>query len=390
MRPGIIIQHARELIRDAAVVRGDIVGFIGVIGPDQRPEGFTRGGFLEISITRPSELLAHALSDALDGVTLKAVHQFFQNGGTACRVFGLCVDASSDLIANEAPLSVYESLIDRLRGEEDIGLLAMPALAYLPVFEDASNPVPVTATIVMLMQHCREMNNRFLIIDSPRYLHDDALIQWTEDLRTRAEEASSYGALYYPWMMNGDDEFPPSGCIAGVYARVEAEHAPFGIRWPPANQALVGVTHPAVEVRWSESDELVNAHINPLLTQPARGVIIWGARTLSREPQWVHINARRIVSLVSEQLRRDSEWVVFENQRPELWEIVARSVRSRLDQIWSAGLLTGDQAGLDYDVQCDAETNPLKVRDAGEIHVRVMLRPISTAEFIIVELQLGR
>ena len=143
-------------------------------------------------------------------------------------------------------------------------------------------------------------------------------------------------------------------------------------------------------MRWSESDDLINAHINPLLTQPARGVIIWGARTLSREPQWVHINARRIVSLVSEQLRRDSEWVVFENQRPELWEIVARSVRSRLDQIWSAGLLTGDQAGLDYDVQCDAETNPLKVRDAGEIHVRVMLRPISTAEFIIVELQLGR
>ena len=94
--------------------------------------------------------------------------------------------------------------------------------------------------------------------------------------------------------------------------------------------------------------------------------------------------------MISEQLRRDSEWVVFENQRPELWEIVARTVRGRLDQMWDTGLLTGNQAGSEYEVQCDAETNPLEVREAGQIHVRVTLRPVTTAEFIVVDLRLGQ
>ena len=234
------------------------------------------------------------------------------------------------------------------------------------------------------------MNNRFLIIDTPKDLHEDALFDWVKRFRSGVAESASYGAIYYPWLMDGDQLFPPSGSIAGVFARTEKEHAPFGVQWPPANQEIRGVTHPAVSIKWRESDSLTEAHINPILTQPGRGVVVWGARTLSLDPRWMHINARRIVSLISEQLRRDSEWVVFENQRPELWDIVSRTVRGRLDQLWSAGLLTGDQAGLDYVVQCDAELNPLEVRDAGIVNVSVTLRPISTAEFIIVELRLGQ
>jgi hypothetical protein len=81
--------------------------------------------------------------------------------------------------------------------------------------------------------------------------------------------------------------------------------------------------------------------------------------------------------------------VVFEHQRPELWEIVALMVRSRLDRMWGAGLLTGNKAGSEYEVQCNAELNPPEVRNKGQIHVRVMIRPISTTESIIVELRLG-
>ena len=94
--------------------------------------------------------------------------------------------------------------------------------------------------------------------------------------------------------------------------------------------------------------------------------------------------------LIAEQLRRDSEWVVFENQRPELWEIVRRTAKNRLDDMWAAGLLTGEQAGLEYLVECNGEINPVEVRDAGQINVRVVLRPISTAEFIVLDLRLGR
>ena len=142
-------------------------------------------------------------------------------------------------------------------------------------------------------------------------------------------------------------------------------------------------------MKWAETEDLVNAHINPILTQPTRGVVIWGARTLSRDPRWMHINARRVISFITEQVRQDSEWVVFENLRPELYEILHRQVTNRLDELWGAGLLAGDKAGLEYLVQCDQELNPVEVRDSGQVHVRVTLRPVATAEFVVVDLRLG-
>lgn len=404
MRPGITIQHAREMTRESDVVRSDVTGFIGVIPKARWPQGTGPGDFIELAVSSIGDLRSSPAVEFLDPATLQAVHHFFINGGVACRVFGLCIESERDLMA-EDPFSVlFHALLDRLRGEEDIGLLVMPILAYLPITFESGGRARVLCqpTMELLLEHCREMNNRFLILDTPRDLHEDALIRWVRDFQERNGEnvgrraiheekagTASYGAIYYPWLHNGDELFPPSGCVAGIFARSEVEHAPFGVRWPPANQVMRGVTHPAVPVQWREVDRLTAAHINPILTQPARGVVVWGARTLSRDPKWMHINSRRITSFIAEQLRRDSEWVVFENQRPELYEIVRRTVKSRLDMLWGGGLLTGEQAGLEYHVQCDSELNPPEVRDAGQVNVKVLIRPISTAEYIVVELRLG-
>ncbi|MBX2803474.1 MAG: phage tail sheath subtilisin-like domain-containing protein [Myxococcales bacterium] len=391
MRPGILIQHSRQPAADSTLVRSDAAAVLGVIGRSRWPRGAGAGDFVDLTLTSWWDLADHPLRQAVDPVAVHAVRTFFVNGGERCRLVGFCTESADDLtsdVPSEGPLS---AVIAHLRGLDDIGLILMPALAYLPVTVDRLGRAEVAATpmILELLEHCREMNNRFLIVDPPAELHDSALIGWAEGLRERARESASFGALYYPWLNDGDDMFPPSGAVAGLYARSEIEHAPFGVRWPPANQALRGVTHPSLPVRWRESDVLIEAHVNPILTQPTRGVLVWGARTLSKDPRWRYVNSRRIASVVAEQLRRDSEWVVFEEQRPELWEMVARNVRARLDMIWGAGLLTGDQEGTEYEVQCDAELNPPEVRDAGQVHVRVRIRPISTAEHIVIDLRLG-
>ena len=369
-----------------------MLGLIGVVTPRRWPKGTGKGDFIEMRVTDYGEFAENPARNFFDIATQQAAQKFFNNGGEVCHLFGICLESEADLCIDDPFSTLFAALLERLRGEEDLGLLAMPVLAYLPLRFDGKGRATLAAqaTLQMLLDHCREMNNRFLIVDTPRDLHDEALVEWVGRFRDLVGKSASYGAIYYPWLMDGDQVFPPSGCVAGVFARTEREHAPFGVRWPPANQEIRGVTHPAVPVKWRESDGLTAAHINPILTQPGRGVVVWGARTLSRDTRWMHINARRIVSLISEQLRRDSEWVVFENQRPELWEIVSRTVRARLDQLWGAGLLTGEQAGLDYVVQCDAELNPLEVRNAGIVNVNVTLRPISTAEFIVVELRLGQ
>jgi len=390
LRPGITISHARAKSARSAIVRSDVAGFIAVVPKSKWPNKTRRGDFIEMPLGNHSSFASNPVSKFFDPVTRHAVKNFFENGGTDCVVFGLCIESEKDLMGTDWFDEVLIGLKDRLQGEEDLGILCMPVLAYLPsVVTKQSVHLSCEPLVQFLLDHCRVMNNRFLILDAPRDLEEHDLVRWVKRFRRENATNASYAAIYYPWLMNGDEVFPPSGAVAGTFARVDHEHAPFGVRWPPANIELRGVTHPAVAVPWKKSGVLNDASVNPILTLPGRGVVIWGARTLSTDPKWRYINSRRIVSFVIEQLRRDSAWVVFEHQRPELWETISRMVRSRLDSFWSAGMLTGEQAGDEYLIKCDAELNPPEVRDAGHIHVRVRLRPVSTAEFIEVELQLG-
>lgn len=391
LRPGITLQHSREEPVASDRVRGDVTGFIGLVPFDRWPTGAAPGDFLEKALTSWEQLATSQVLEFIDPATARAIYHFFLNGGREARLFALCAPSEESMLTPDPWADIAFALIERLRSDEEIALLAMPVLAYLPVvFEPGGRAiVRCQPFIEMLVEHCREMNHRFLVLDTPRDLHDAVLHDWVRELRERLGEAASFAAIYYPWLMNGDDVFPPSGVVTGIYARTDHEHQPYGVHWPPANQVVRGVTHPAVELKWREGDVLIDEHINPILTQPTRGVVVWGARTLSSDPRWIHINSRRIISLIAAQLRRDSEWVVFESQRPELWGIVTRVVSSRLDQMWQAGLLAGERAGSQYLVRCDAELNPPEVRDAGQINVQVQLRPVSTTEYIVVDLRLG-
>ena len=296
-----MIQHARESKRDSGLVRSDVVGFIGVVPEGRWPEGAVRGDYFELALGSYADLLSNPGRAYFDPVTRRAVQAFYENGGTTCVLFGLCVQNEEDLMSSDPFQDVFFALLDRLREQEDIGLLCMPTLAYLPIaFDDKGEPVVRCQPVIeLLLKHCREMNNRFLILDTPRDLHDRLLYRWIAKLRESVAPIASFGAIYYPWLMSGDEAFPPSGPVAGSFARIDREHAPFGVRWPPANLPLRGVTHPAVPLRWSEAGDLTEMGINPIMTQPARGVVVWGARTLSRDPRWLHINSRRIVSYVS-------------------------------------------------------------------------------------------
>jgi phage tail sheath protein FI len=177
--------------------------------------------------------------------------------------------------------------------------------------------------------------------------------------------------------------------MMGLMAKMELARAPFGIAQPPANVPLAAATHTEVELDWGEVAQLSEAHINPLISQAGRGVVAFGARTLSNDPAWIHINSRRVMGLVTEQLRRDNEWAVFETNEPGLWKILERDVLVRLREFWEAGLISGTRALPEYSVRCDAETNPMDLRDAGGLSVEVRMRPVGTTESILVDLRIG-
>ncbi|MCB9776964.1 MAG: phage tail sheath family protein [Alphaproteobacteria bacterium] len=389
--PGIVIQHARLPDRNTGLVRGDIAGIIGFIPKVRWPEGAASGDFVEVLLRREGDLWAHPDRGLFDPASRRAVRAFFDNGGDVCHLFGVCIEGEDDITAPSAGEGVLAPLLHRLRTEEDIALLAVPAAAYLrcELSRDGSVRCLAESLYDELLQHCREMTNRFLVIDAPRGLHAEPLERWVRDFRDRHPKDRSYGALYYPWLMQGDELFPPSGAVMGTYARVELEHAPFGVGWPPANTPLRGVTHTEFELDWQEAGDLADQHINPIVVQQGRGVVVFGSRTLSRDPSFAQVNSRRIVNVVAEQLRRDSDWAVFETNNPHLWDVLERDVRVRLGEFWSAGLLTGARAGEDYDVTCSPENNPAHTRDAGQVNVLIRLRPVGATEQILIDLRLG-
>ncbi len=391
MRPGITIHHASLPDRPQDVVRCDVSGIIGFVPRARWPEGASQGDFVELVLRRAAELDEHPLRGLFDRPTRRAVWAYFANGGDVCHLFGACVEDEQALRAHAGDDGPLAPLFDRLRAEDDIALLAVPAAAYwrCEVRRNGDVYAEADALVDALMAHCRQMNNRFLVVDPPRGLHGELLARWVARLREREELARAFGAVYYPWLANGDELLPPSAAMLGLYARLERERAPFGIAQPPANQPLLGLTHTEVALDWAEVGTLTDAGINPIIVQPGRGVVVWGARTLSRDPQWRHINTRRIAGLVAEQLRRDNEWAVFEPNDASLWKVLERDVSVRLRQFWEAGLIDGPRSRPEFSVECNEATNPAAARDAGALHVQVSLRPVGTTERIQIDLRLG-
>ena len=391
MRPGILVRHHKLPDRSTGLVRSDITGFLAFIPEDRWPENASAGDYFEVKLRRSGDLFHHPNRHLLHPVVMQAVRAFFANGGDTAFVYGVAIRSEADLQARSSALGVLAPLLDHLRCEDDLAILAVPEAAYMRCEMSRDGKVHFDADTLFdeLLAHCREMNNRFLIMDTPRGLHGDLLLRWVDRMRDRHPEVRSHGAIYYPWLMAGDELFPPSGAVAGVFARTELSHGPFGVVWPPANTTIDGVTHTEVELSWDEAGDLTSHAINPIVIQAGRGVIIFGARTMSKEQAFLHINSRRIVNMVAEQLRRDNEWAVFETNNPHLWAVLERDVRFRLSQFWSAGLLAGDKDSSEYSVKCDKEINPIAVRDAGQVNVQVMLKPMGTTEQIQIDLRLG-
>ena len=391
MRPGITVQHQTLPRRRAGLVRCDIAGLVGFVTSERWPEGASAGDFVELVLERATDFWAHPKRHLFSPATVRSVGAFFDNGGERVHLFGVCIDSLHDLVVEATMHGVLFSLMQRLRVEEDIALLVVPDAAFMRCRVDRMGKVAFDGEALWrtLLLHCAEMINRFFVMDAPRGLHGEHLAQLVAKVRRSAPKTCAFGALYYPWLRNDTLFYPPSGAIAGLYARSERDRGTFGVAWPPANLVVKGVSDVEVRLDWQESGELAEGHVNPLVVQKAQGIVVWGARTLSDDPNYSFVNSRRVVSMVAEQIRRDNEWAVFEQNSTRIWSVLARNTRIRLEEFWRAGLITSEAPKGDYEVQCDRENNPRSERDAGKLNVRVRLRPIGMTEHVTIDLRLG-
>jgi uncharacterized protein len=231
------------------------------------------------------------------------------------------------------------------------------------------------------------MKDRFAILDALPGMTPQEINDW------RMKEAnfnSKYGALYYPWIyvanprpQNGAGNqimIPPSGHIAGVYARTDAER---GVHKAPANEQVRGALKLERQLINSEQALLNPNGINCVRAFPGRGILVWGARTLSNDTSWQYINVRRLFNMIEESIFQGTQWAVFEPNDMDLWERVKRTITAFLTRVWRDGALFGATPEEAFYVKCDAELNPPEVRDVGQLIVEVGIAPVKPAEFVV-------
>jgi phage tail sheath protein FI len=237
-----------------------------------------------------------------------------------------------------------------------------------------------------MIAHAELMGDRMAILDTPDGLIAQDVLEWRMNT---AGYDSKMAALYWPWIEVMDPltgrplRVPPSGHVAGVWARTDEER---GVHKAPANEVLRGANGLAFQITHAEQGELNRNGINCIRAFPGRGIRIWGARTLSSDPEWRYINVRRLFNFIAESIMTGTQWSVFEPNDPRLWGKLATNVGSFLSRVHRSGALSGASPAEAYFVKCDAETNPPEIVDAGQVVCEVGIAPVKPAEFVIFRL----
>ncbi|WP_459719774.1 phage tail sheath family protein [Actinophytocola sp. KF-1] len=241
----------------------------------------------------------------------------------------------------------------------------------------------VKAVQLAMIAHCELMSDRVAILDPPPGLNSQQVKEWRTDI---AGYDTKYGTLYWPWVNALDPatgtmvSVPPSGHVAGIWGRSDETR---GVHKAPANEVVRGVVSLETVISRGEQEQLNPLGVNCIRAFPGQGIRVWGARTLSSDPEWRYVNVRRLFNFIEESILNGTNWVVFEPNDEYLWASVRRVVGAFLQRIWRSGALVGSSAAEAYYVKCDEENNPPESRDAGNLIIEIGIAPVKPAEFVV-------
>lgn len=181
---------------------------------------------------------------------------------------------------------------------------------------------------------------------------------------------------------------PPSGAVAGVYARVDEQR---GVWKAPGNESLSRVLEPVERFTNAELAAL-NVHpdggksINAIRPFTGRGTLIFGARTLAgNSAENRYVNVRRLLIFLEESIKKAARGYVFEPNDAQTWQQVRGMIENFLDLQWRAGALQGARAKDAFRVAVGLGTTmtPDDVV-SGRMIIDISIAPVRPAEFIIL------
>jgi phage tail sheath protein FI len=271
--------------------------------------------------------------------------------------------------------------LEALAEVDDIAIVAAPDIGGLT---DADERVVATQNLI---RHAEAARYRIAVVDGPRNA------SLNEIRAFRGNFDSSYAAIYHPWLEVLDPSgppapgvptprllLPPSGFVTGIYARTDVAR---GVYKAPANEVVFGLTRFESVINQGRNEVLNPENINALRFFPGRGNRVWGARTMSSDPQWLYVNVRRLFLFLEHSIDRATQWAVFEPNGDALWRNITQTVRDFLDVQWRSGALLGRTPEEAFFVRCDRSTMTQNDLDNGRLICLIGVAPVKPAEFVI-------
>jgi phage tail sheath protein FI len=368
LSPGVYIAEIPMGAKPIEGVSTSTVGFVGMAetGDLDKPTIITNWGQFVSKFGRYTTNSPHLAP---------AAYGFFANGGRRCYVVRVKDGAiDGDYVGADAGPGLRTGL-QAFSEIDEVKIVCIPG-----VTSDTVQKAMIT--------HCERMKNRFCILDSIENADIDAV----KDQKTDVASEKGYGALYYPWIKVAietldsgklkliQDFVPPSGYVAGIYARSDTER---GVHKAPANEIVRGALGIKLAITNREQDVLNPEGVNCIRAFPGRGIRVWGARTTSSDALLKYINVRRLLLFLEESIDEGTQWVVFEPNDEKLWLKVKQTITQFLTRVWKDGALMGMTPEKAFFVKCDRTTMTQDDIDNDRLIVLIGVAPVKPAEFVI-------
>ena len=284
----------------------------------------------------------------------------------------------TDGVADLNELS-YSTGFTYLDNKTDFSLLAVPGIGTATMVDEG-------------VAYCqkRPLQDIFYIGEMDQY--DDEPKE-AEDFRNALTKPNSYGALYFPWIKALDPSgkssepilLPPSGHIAGLYARIDAKR---GVWKAPAGTeaSLSGAVGLAIDLTDIQQGILNRINVNCIRRFPAAGIVSWGARTVTSDPEYKYVPVRRMAIMLRVSIYNGIQWAVFEPNDEELWSQLRLNIGSFMMTLFRQGAFQGSSPSQAFFVKCDSETTTQDDINLGIVNVLIGFAPLKPAEFVVVKI----
>ena len=247
--------------------------------------------------------------------------------------------------------------------------------------------------------------DHLFIADAPRHIFvqgqnrkamDDATRTFTQAVYWPLRHVynhtnTSYATVYGNWVRTFDPSAdrlvwaPFSGFAAATLCNSDRGFGPWYAPAGFTRGRLAGAIDIAVAPSQKHRDQLYKISVNPVASFPGEGFVIYGQKTLFKKPSaFDRINVRRLFLFLEKIVRNTMKYYVFEPNTL----ITRTSVLNNLTPIFEN--IRNQQGLYDYLIICDERNNSSTVIDQNELVVDIYLKPVRSAETVLVNFYASR